>query len=49
MACVARELSKLHEEITTNTLEKLTEHYQNKDVKGEIVIVVAGQTKTDCS
>ena len=42
-ACVARELSKLHEEITTTTLEALKLHYTQKDVKGEIVLVVAGK------
>jgi 16S rRNA (cytidine1402-2'-O)-methyltransferase len=42
-ACVARELSKLHEDITTTTLEALKLHYTQKDVKGEIVLVVAGK------
>ncbi len=42
-ACVAREISKLHEEITTDTLENLQAHYAAKgSVKGEIVVVVAG-------
>jgi 16S rRNA (cytidine1402-2'-O)-methyltransferase len=42
-ACVARELSKLHEEITTTSLEALKLHYTQKEVKGEIVLVVAGK------
>lgn len=43
-ACVAREISKLHEEITTDSLERLQEHYAAKGkVKGEIVVVVAGK------
>lgn len=43
-ACVAREISKLHEEITTNSLEKLQAHYEAKGkVKGEIVVVVASK------
>ena len=43
-ACVAREISKLHEEITTDTLAGLATHYQAKpSVKGEIVVVVAGK------
>lgn len=43
-ACVAREISKLHEEITTATLTKLQAHYSAKGkVKGEIVVVVAGK------
>ncbi len=43
MACVAREISKLHEDIRTASLQALHDHYlpQSK-VKGEIVIVVAG-------
>lgn len=41
-ACVAREISKLHEEITTDTLSALIENYANRPVKGECVVVVAG-------
>ena len=42
-ACVAREISKLHEEITTAPLAELQTHYAAKGkVKGEIVVVVAG-------
>jgi len=42
-ACVAREISKLHEEITTDSLTALKAHYEAKGkVKGEIVVVVAG-------
>jgi 16S rRNA (cytidine1402-2'-O)-methyltransferase len=42
MACVCRELSKLHEEVKTDTLANLIQYY-DKDggvAKGEIVIVV---------
>jgi len=46
MACVCREISKMHEEITTNSLEELIEYYSKKTkVKGEIVIVVEGSKK----
>ncbi len=41
-ACVARELSKMHEEVITGSLEHLMLHFGEKKVKGEIVIVVAG-------
>lgn len=41
-ACVARELSKIHEEIRTDTLANLVKFYGEKNVKGEIVIVVGG-------
>jgi 16S rRNA (cytidine1402-2'-O)-methyltransferase len=44
MACVARELTKLHEDIRTDTLENLAAHYgQQEKVRGEIVLVVAGK------
>ena len=43
-ACVAREITKLHEEITTDSLTALKAHYEAKpSVKGEIVVVVAGK------
>lgn len=42
-ACVARELSKKHEEVTTRSLAELKTHFSQKDVKGEIVLVVAGK------
>lgn len=39
-AAVAREISKLHEECVTGTLEQLAERYSGAPPKGEIVIVV---------
>ena len=39
-ATVARELSKLHEELVTDSLEALARRYASQDVRGEIVIVV---------
>ncbi|TNE61193.1 MAG: 16S rRNA (cytidine(1402)-2'-O)-methyltransferase [Bacteroidetes bacterium] len=42
-ACVARELSKLHEEVKTASLAALKAHFEAKEVKGEIVVVVAGK------
>jgi 16S rRNA (cytidine1402-2'-O)-methyltransferase len=46
MACVCRELSKLHEDIRTATLQDLHDQYAAQPtVKGEIVIVVAGAGK----
>jgi 16S rRNA (cytidine1402-2'-O)-methyltransferase len=41
-ACVAREISKLHEEIKTASLAELKAHFSAKEVKGEIVVVVGG-------
>jgi len=42
-AAVCREISKLHEEISVNTLEALHQDYESRKVKGEIVIVVEGK------
>lgn len=44
-ASVSRELSKLHEENKQGTLEELIQHFSSKNVKGEIVIIVEGETK----
>lgn len=42
-ACVARELTKLHEEVRTDSLKALQEYYgAQAKVKGEIVLVVEG-------
>ena len=40
-AAVAREITKLHEECVTGTLEQLAERYSAAPARGEIVIVVA--------
>ncbi|HMX40498.1 MAG TPA: 16S rRNA (cytidine(1402)-2'-O)-methyltransferase [Saprospiraceae bacterium] len=42
-ACVARELTKKFEEVKTASLAELQAHFSAKEVKGEIVVVVAGQ------
>ncbi|NNE28112.1 MAG: 16S rRNA (cytidine(1402)-2'-O)-methyltransferase [Saprospiraceae bacterium] len=42
-AAVIREISKIHEEVKTGSLEHLISEYHEKKVKGEIVIVVAGR------
>ena len=41
--CVSRELTKMFEENKRGTLEEVSAHFQQKAVKGEIVIVVAGK------
>lgn len=41
-ASVSREITKIFEENTRDTLTGLIEYYSNKKVKGEIVIVVQG-------
>ena len=39
-AVVARELTKLHEEIRRGRLSVLVEHYSNEDPRGEIVLLI---------
>lgn len=40
---VSRELSKIHEETVTGTLPEVLGHFQGKEIKGEIVIVIDGK------
>jgi 16S rRNA (cytidine1402-2'-O)-methyltransferase len=40
---VSRELTKLHEETRTGPIGEVLMHFQSKEVKGEIVIVIDGQ------
>jgi len=42
-ASVSRELTKMFEETVNGTLEEITAHFQAKEVKGEIVMVVKGK------
>ena len=42
LVSVSRELTKLFEETIRGTAKEVLEHYTNKPVKGEIVIVVGG-------
>jgi 16S rRNA (cytidine1402-2'-O)-methyltransferase len=41
-ASVSRELTKLHEETLRGSLGDLYEHFQRKDIRGEIVMVIEG-------
>jgi 16S rRNA (cytidine1402-2'-O)-methyltransferase len=43
LASVSRELTKIYEETKTGTLKELMDYFRKKQVKGEIVIVVAGK------
>lgn len=43
MVSVSRELTKIHEETITGTLQQVIDHFRNNPVKGEIVIVVDGK------
>ena len=42
MVSVSRELSKIYEENIRGTLKEVCDHFKQKTVKGEIVIVLAG-------
>jgi 16S rRNA (cytidine1402-2'-O)-methyltransferase len=42
--CVSRELTKMFEENKRGTLKAVLEHFSQKSVKGEIVIVLQGKT-----
>lgn len=42
LCCVSRELTKVFEENRRGTLKEVYEHFKQKTVKGEIVIVVEG-------
>lgn len=41
--CVARELTKLHEEFVRGNLSQLAEKYRDQEVLGEVVILVEGR------
>ena len=41
---VSRELTKMFEETVTGPITEVLSHFQAKDVKGEIVVVVGGKT-----
>lgn len=41
--CVSRELTKMFEENARGTLQEVHDHFQQKAVKGEIVIIVEGK------
>lgn len=42
-ASISRELTKLHEETQRGTLQELIFHYENRTIKGEIVMVIGGK------
>jgi len=43
--CVSRELTKIFEENKRGTLREVCNHFKEKNVKGEVVIIVAGREK----
>ncbi len=46
-AAICRELTKLHEEISNASLAELSQLYENRKVKGEIVIIVGAKSSED--
>lgn len=44
-ACVARELTKLHEEFVRGPLSELAARYRDAEVKGEVVVLVEGRAQ----
>ncbi|MHC1706855.1 MAG: 16S rRNA (cytidine(1402)-2'-O)-methyltransferase [Bacteroidales bacterium] len=42
-ACVSRELTKIYEENIRGSLAEIIEYYENKTVKGEIVLIIQGK------
>lgn len=44
-ACVAREISKMHETFHNGTLKELSDHFAANTPRGEIVIVIEGRTR----
>lgn len=43
--CICRELSKMHEEIFRGTLKEALNHFNQKAIKGEIVLIIQGYTE----
>lgn len=46
-AAICRELTKLHEEILTDSLSQLAQSYRNRKVRGEIVVVIGANLSED--
>ena len=44
-ASLSRELTKLHEETQRGTLQQLFDRYKDKNIKGEIVLIVSGKSE----
>jgi 16S rRNA (cytidine1402-2'-O)-methyltransferase len=40
--CIARELTKLYQEVKTGNIDKVIEFYVNNPLKGEIVVLISG-------
>jgi 16S rRNA (cytidine1402-2'-O)-methyltransferase len=40
---VSREITKIHEETVTDTVNNVIEYYKTHPIKGEIVLLIAGK------
>ena len=47
-AVLARELTKKHEEFLRGSLEELEAHFQQREPKGEMVLMISGAAPEDC-
>lgn len=49
--CVARELTKMHEEYKRGRISEVLEYYRDREIKGEITLLISGveKTKRDCT
>lgn len=45
--CIVREITKLHEETIITSLNKAIEDYPDNNLKGEIVLIIEGNKKTE--
>jgi 16S rRNA (cytidine1402-2'-O)-methyltransferase len=46
MVSVSRELTKIYEETQTGEAQIVLDYFEEKEIKGEIVIVIKGKDKT---
>lgn len=44
---VLRELTKIHEEVVRGNLDEIIDHFKDRDIKGELVIVLEGLSHDD--
>ena len=44
--CVCRELTKIYEENARGSISQVYDHFKNKTIKGEIVIILEGKPKS---
>ena len=45
--CVSREITKIYEENIRGSAQEVFNHFENKKIKGEIVLVIEKATKTN--